>query len=267
MSIDLRPGRLVAMACLALVACGATLHAQGTITGVVREDSTKRPLMGAEITVDSLPRMTLSDDAGRFTLRDLPTGAHNVHVRLLGYRASAIPVQLSAGVTTTIDAHLVHATVNLDTMAVIASERRAISKGFQGFEERRKQSLGRFVGTDKLRESDDRRVEDVLSEVGGLRIVSPPPCPSRGNRLLCEPNPAKRVATVAGCPVQIAIDGALIYRGRSGTIDWSSTFNLGDISVRSLAGIEVYRGESEVPSSLAAPGTTCGMIAFWSRRD
>jgi hypothetical protein len=245
----------------------ATVGAQTNIAGVVREDSTGRAVVGAEITVDSLPRMTLSDAAGRFTMRDFPAGAHRIHVRMAGYRPFDVDEQFVAGSTVSVAVSLAKLPHQLDAVAVIEPERASVSRGFAGFEARRKQGLGKFIGTDQLRENDQRRLEDVLNEVRGLKIVSPPACPSNSNRMTCEPNGAKRIATVGGCPVQIAIDGALVYRGRSGAIDWPATFDLTDLAVASLAGIEVYRSETEVPASLAAPGTTCGMIAFWLRRD
>ena len=64
-----------------------------------------------------------------------------------------------------------------------------------------------------------------------------------------------------------SIDGSLIYRGRGGNIDWASTFDINEMAVKNLSGIEYYRNESEVPASLAPPVATCGMIAFWTRRD
>lgn len=242
-----------------------SLQAQSTITGTVREDSTGRPLPGAEVTFDSLPRMTLSDVEGRYTLRDVPAGNHRVHVRLLGYRAVDVDALLTVGSATVVNIRLTRATPQLDTVAVIAAEKRKVSKGFLGFEERQKRGLGKFIGPAQLRENDERRLEDVLRELRGLSIISPPPCGR--NRLTCDANGSKRIAAVAGCPVQISIDGALIYRGKTGAIDWPATFDVGELSVISLAGVEFYRNESDVPAALASPGTTCGMLAFWTRRD
>ena len=99
----------------------------------------------------------------------------------------------------------------------------------------------------------------------GLSVVSPPACGR--NRMTCETNPSKRIAVNSGCPVQVSIDGALLYRGRGGDIDWASTFDINEMAVKNLSGIEYYRNESEVPASLAPPGAACGMIAFWTRRN
>jgi hypothetical protein len=246
-----------------LVLHASVLAAQASITGVVREDSTGRPLAGAEVSVDALVRLTLTDENGRFVLRNLPPGPLLVRVRLLGYRAAERTERLVAGDALTLDVRLVRTPVQLDTLAVIEPENHKPSMGLAGFEERKRRGFGKFIDSTQLRESDTRRVEDVLREVRGVQILTPPNCAPRQSRT-CEPNQQKRVAAVGTCPMQITIDGSVIYHAHPGTPDWPQTFDLNEIQVSTLVAIEVYRNSSEVPIAYGAPGSACGLILFWT---
>lgn len=64
----------------------------GTITGRITDDSTKRPIGGAAVTVASLPRdrgtwAATSGDDGAFRIARVPAGEYRIGIRRVGYEA------------------------------------------------------------------------------------------------------------------------------------------------------------------------------------
>src|SRR5262245_55170466 len=57
----------------------------GTIVGRVWDSETAQPVAGAVVALRELGRNAASDDSGRYVLQGLPTGAHEITVRFLGY--------------------------------------------------------------------------------------------------------------------------------------------------------------------------------------
>ena len=45
----------------------------------------------------------------------------------------------------------------------------------------------------------------------------------------------------------------------------SMTDALGSLALENVAGVEVFRGVSEIPSEFADPDIRCGAIAVWTR--
>jgi iron complex outermembrane receptor protein len=77
-------GRRILLAILTLVATAAA-HAQngGRIVGRVSADA-GRSLAGIQVTVTGTTLGAISDSGGRYTIRDVPVGSHNVLARGIG---------------------------------------------------------------------------------------------------------------------------------------------------------------------------------------
>jgi TonB-dependent starch-binding outer membrane protein SusC len=69
----------------------------GTLTGQVTEDGTNRPLGGVEVTVGGTRLSTVTNDAGRYVLTNVPAGARDVRVQLIGYGSATRNVNVVAG--------------------------------------------------------------------------------------------------------------------------------------------------------------------------
>ena len=59
--------------------------AQFTVTGTVRDAQSNEILPGATVQIDSINKNTVTDEQGRFTFTDVPTGNFDVKIRFLGY--------------------------------------------------------------------------------------------------------------------------------------------------------------------------------------
>src|SRR5471032_3366261 len=93
-----RATRNIAFVLLAFAGRASSAHAQhSTLAGIVSEDSTKRPIAGAEVSIESLRRRVTTDDNGRFTFGELTAGTYIVSARHVGYRQGGIAAQVVAG--------------------------------------------------------------------------------------------------------------------------------------------------------------------------
>jgi hypothetical protein len=66
------------------------------VTGVVLDEVTRSPIRGALVTFTALDRKTFTDERGRFALKDVPAGAHEITVEQLGYTTATFTQSVSA---------------------------------------------------------------------------------------------------------------------------------------------------------------------------
>ena len=87
-----------ALALTALTAVPAVAQ-NGTITGTVTEASTMRPMGSAQVYLANTSLGTLTNQAGRFLILNVPPGTYNVTVQRIGYAKATQQVVLSGGGT------------------------------------------------------------------------------------------------------------------------------------------------------------------------
>lgn len=266
------PRALFLYASLAL-ASPWSAHAQATLTGTARHDSSRAGLAGVDVLLDGGTQRTLTSSSGQYALTGLPPGTHTILFRSVGYRPLRIELQFRSGDTTRFDALLVRTNVQvLDSVAVTGRVTRGVGVGREAFEERRTRGFGRFVDTEELRRSENRRVSDMLRGMQGVRVVRFEECLGP-NRTRCSP-PEERAASGRGatsmvgrseyCWMSIMLDGSWLYQsGSSGKVPDLSR----DVRVRDLDMIEVYRSSAEVPGEYSGASAACGVILMWSRRS
>ena len=223
------------------------LSAQAALTGVVREDSSKRAVQGVEIVIQAIDRRATTDTAGQFVLGGLTHGEHIVLVRAIGYRPVLLRAYLVTNDTLVVDLRIVKAVVQLAPLEVTAS---AVPPGLDDFEARRLAGFGKFVDWTTLRKSEHRRTSDLFREIQGVRINYD----RHGRPYLAGGR--------SHCPMQVYLNGIVIYKPSTGMTppiidEWNPS---------NLDGIEVYRGPSETPSQYGGTGSNCGTVLLWSRR-
>ena len=122
---------------LALLCLGGSARAQSpvTISGQIADSTSKRPLVGVEITVlrdadGTLAGSARAGESGRYTLVTNATGLVTVRVRLVGYTQQQRRLTLAAGQTYTANFNLVERLMQLDQVVVTGTagvtQRRAV---------------------------------------------------------------------------------------------------------------------------------------------
>jgi len=266
-----RIATLVAGLCLAL---GTRARAQSVITGIVREDSTGRPLSGVEVSVEGSKQSVRTDSAGRFAVT-VPSGMPLATFRLLGYESSRQRI-IAKRDTVHADVSLVrNAATELPAVQVRAAN-HASDFGREGITGRRALGFGKFIDSAALRTREGRQLSDVLRELTGVRMQE-----------VRDPNSwvvhVRAISPIAGptqtqqyqdvivrgappCWVSVFLDGVGLYRSDRTTANGEPPDLSRDILVSNLDAVEYYRGASEVPQEFGGSNANCGALVLWSRR-
>ncbi len=95
---------------LALALGGAALNGQtlrsGSVSGAVVSSETRNALQGATIAIPVLNRTELTDNAGRFLMRDLPVGTVEVTIGYAGFNDEKRTVTIREGEVTRLEAEM-----------------------------------------------------------------------------------------------------------------------------------------------------------------
>ena len=154
--------------------------AQGVITGVVRDDSTRRPLEGADVLVERTGWQGTTDMQGKYAI-NLSAGSYTLLVRRLGYRPVRLAVRITAGDTVWVNPLLVASAQRLEPVEVSGEPERG-EWHLRTFEEHRKLGFGKFMDSTYLRRWDPVSLSDLLTREQGVgttcerRGGSPEPC-------------------------------------------------------------------------------------------
>ena len=239
---------------------GAPRAVAAVLTGIVRQDSTGRPLPGVEVVIEGPPQHTETDDSGRYVLSPLPAGRHVALFRAVGFRPSRIWVGLVPTDTVWADAALVPAVLHLEPIEVKSPGR--VLTGLEAIEERKRLGFGRFIDSTELRHWEHLTLGELLIRKG-VNVWKGQFAASRG-----------RVGLdgTALCYMQIIVDGVLLFRSPTPNAaimpnDPPPPNLKTDFDVANLEAVEVYQGAAETPAEFNGSGAGCGTVVLWTRHQ
>jgi hypothetical protein len=270
--------RCAASFIVSLGLCASPAAAQtATLEGGVSGDSLgRRSLPGAEVSIPSLHLTTRANFAGEYRLTGIAPGRYLVIAAASGVRSAGDSVTVGAG-TTYHDFVLATKAIILDSVVSKApAERKYISPGLNGLDERSKQGFGYFVTEDQLRKMDSETLSDVIMQhipsvnfivgPGGAKYLVSGRKPSAGPGLLSS-------SRARPCLTEVWVDGIMLYNyGMEDTGPNSSDKNpeykridLSKMNVDQYAGVEFYAGASTYPAWIPRTNTDCGVLLLWTR--
>ena len=151
---------------IALSAAPAPANAQqtGSIQGTVVDATSQRPLASVQVFIPDTQVGTLTNQAGRFILLNVPIGTHTLRTSLIGYGQSDRTVSVAAGESLELSLRLESATVALEGIVVTALglERQARSLGV----------AAQQVDDDALSRVAPNIVSSLSGAVSGVNITS-----------------------------------------------------------------------------------------------
>ena len=103
---------------LALPAAHAQAESTGTIVGTVVDAEKAMTLELAQVYIAALNKSAVWGADGRFTMADVPAGAHLLAAELIGYKRATTTVVVVAGETATVELELTAKAVELEEMVV-----------------------------------------------------------------------------------------------------------------------------------------------------
>src|SRR6185295_9832675 len=99
----------------------AVLHAQGSgsLRGTVT--TSDHALAGARVSIEAPGRVAITDEKGKYHLRNIPAGHYDVQVAALGYTPQRKGVVVAAGQTAGLDVSLERGSLLLSSVIVSAT--------------------------------------------------------------------------------------------------------------------------------------------------
>jgi hypothetical protein len=263
-------GRLVAVVIVGLcLGSRASVAQSASLIGTVARDTLNNRLDGAEISIAEIRRTVLSSAQGEFRIDGVPAGRYAVTVRHVGFTPRVDTVEFSADGRVERTYVLAPSLAVLDSVRVTAKERKYLSPGLNGFEERRKLGFGHFITDSVLRRYDNDRLSDLLRRISGVSLI-----PYRSGlyagstrsvggttRVLVDPSDQR---SPKGCWSTIYLDGALIYSVVAGNRG-APVPDYNSFQVIDLGAVEFYSGGATIPVQYNATEYGCGTVLLWTR--
>ncbi len=230
-------------------------------------DTAGAGLAAVEVALAEAGRRTVTDEAGRYEVRDVPPGRYQVVFRRIGYQPLTVFRSFLRD-TVVVDAQLAADAFVLPELETKARGPEEVPVKLREWARRREFNAGgKFWDDSLLRTQEYRRLPEVLQSVSGVRIIR-----AQGGRFLATAGGRAGVSlgrnsgdprgdlskAPKACYATIFLDGVrLAFTG--------TPPNLDDIPIDQIAAMEFYRSASEMPVELNSPGSICGVLAIWTR--
>ncbi|MCY4352837.1 MAG: carboxypeptidase-like regulatory domain-containing protein, partial [Gemmatimonadetes bacterium] len=109
------------LACVALLSNVVQAQSVGTITGTVTDAASGEKLEAVQVHIPTLKLGVVSDEQGRFTIPNVPSGTHELRADLISYASATAVITVTAGETVTVALQMNHSALYLDEVVVTGS--------------------------------------------------------------------------------------------------------------------------------------------------
>lgn len=215
------------------------------ITGTVMDLSTGVIIPAASLQLVPIDQadpshQALSDEAGRFELRDVPAGMFRLDLQALGYHEMAEQIEVGERGPVDIRIEIVPQALELEPVVVTVTRRGYLER--TGFFTRRQRGVGTHFTRDQFVQRASFQVSDVFRTIPGARVIERPGMGRTAD-----------VSFRGGCRPDVFIDGIQTVPGTS--VDEI-------LAVQDVEAMEVYRGAT-VPVEFSRG--SCGAVVVWTR--
>lgn len=236
------PALALAAAGLLLLSAAPALQAQNaSITGRITSAQTGEPISGAEVRLKGTDHMAVTSKQGLFQMEHLPHGQHLLSIQYLGAKSKQFRVHLGVAESVDVAFELQMKVIPVPELEVTVNDEFPVSKLYS-FYRRAETGPGYFITRDQIENRNPVRTTDLLRQVPGLDIG-----PGRLD------DASVTMTRDPGCRPDYYVDGAR-----------APFFDIDNLRPIDIAGIEVYRGNSEVPVRFKHKDR-CGVIVIWTR--
>lgn len=231
----------------------------GSITGMVRDSETLRPIRAAQVALPALERGTVTGTNGRYLIVGVPVGTHDIEVQVVGHRTLRQQATVTADATTTLDFDLATRAISLDAVVVtgvgVVEQRRRLgtSVGVLGGEEISEAPI------QSLTEGLTGRVAGILPSPRG-ESGSMTPIRLRGQTSLTQRNDP--LVYIDGVRVDTK-QGVTGFTARP-RLPGVATSRMDDINPNDIERIEVIKGAAA--ATLFGTEASSGVIQIFTKR-
>ena len=243
-------------------------RAVGVFSGVVMVDSTKQPIVGAEVILPQIGRSVLTNERGAFRIPDVPAGEQQVAVRHLGY--GPLDAQLTFAAHRTLEKQ-----IYLSKVATIAEMNVTARAVLPSFEEHRRMALGHFLTREELAKQEGRKLSEILQQLPGVNVLAGTSSHAwitnnrgvrGGGQAVVDKADMNLGALPGKCYAQVYLDRSLVYRSSGNRNTPEPLFDINSLPAAQIEAIEYYAGPAEIPAMYSGQNVNCGVIVIWTRR-
>jgi hypothetical protein len=153
-----------------VVARPAQAQRGGTLVVNVADVTTGSAIADAEVSIPEIRRQARTGQTGDARLSDLPAGHYEIHVRRIGYAASAVLFAMGAD-SANVSMLLKPSVAALDTVHIVESA--IMTERHRQFEQRMRRGLGRFMGPEALASANQQEFPVVaIQHFPGLAMIT-----------------------------------------------------------------------------------------------
>ncbi len=239
--------------------------ASSSLIARILDRSTGRPVVNAQVVLDSSGPTALSDSTGSARIAGVLPGTHGLTVSSLGYATQRLQLVFTTGAALRTDVQVAPQPLPLQPLHVAGAPRERFLSGV-GFYERERVGDGTFISGDVLAKLAARtnQLVDAMRTTRGFRIV---PASGTGWAIL-----SSRVAD-RPCFPSVYVDGIYFAYGpnrdaqpNKGPVRLLSSdiINFNDVvPLASVDAIEAYPNAAWAP--LEYERNPCGVILIWTK--
>ncbi|HEV7589605.1 MAG TPA: carboxypeptidase regulatory-like domain-containing protein [Longimicrobium sp.] len=239
-------------AAFAALLLGSPLSAQ-ILGGRVMDKTSNDPIPEAVVEVlnpagRSIQR-TRSDRDGFFVFELREPGEYKLRTARIGYQTvTSEGVQVESRQTVQVEIHIATGEVALEPLRVTArtTPPRSVWLEREGFYDRERSGFGLFLTPYELSQRVAVQTSELFRGVPGVNLT-----PAGGSRYRIN-----MTRSGSNCPPKMLLDGSPVAD--------SDVDNF--VQPQDVAGIEIYRGPSEVPGRWMGYRSNCGLIVIWTKR-
>lgn len=202
-------------------------------------------LADVSISVLGRDRGTVTDVAGRFTLRRLEAGSVELRFERLGYGSHTVSVDVRTDGVTRVETTLAPSTIELDPIEVRVG---AAFLNANGFYQRVRRGFGLQISREELEAMHMLEVSDAMRDISGVILNHDP---YMATRVIATRPRGPRIGG-QDCALTVYVDGVR-------TLDP----NLNQVPPDWLLGMEVYLG-AQTPVKFRTAGD-CGVVLLWTK--
>lgn len=280
-TMTLHVARIVVPLVVGVLAAHSASAQSSVVTGVLVRDSGRVPLAGVNVAIPALDKQTSTNERGEYRLEGVRGGRYLITARRLGFKPAQDTVEVPIDAPVSWDVQMIAPPQMLDSVRIQSEQRKYVSPGLRGFEERRASGFGRFISEDQIRKQENEPLTDVLRSLPGAMLVRAPGGMYyfASTRKSCDgPVFLSRRACTLGTPdcyATIYLDGVLFYspppvdfdftKGRAAPADRPPPDIKTIVSVKELAGVEYYASDAILPRNFTSGSNGCGTLLLWTR--
>ena len=221
-----------------------TRTGNAVVSGVVQLEGNP-PNSVSRVELEGTDIAVVTNEKGEFTMRNLPSGTHNILARHLGFVVQAATVELNSREPQHVTLKLPRYVAMMDPVLVTARRNVALDK--VGFNMRKKSGAGYFLDADRISKMHPFYVADILRMVPGLRVVSG----SRGEPIVTSSRDLR------SC-VEYWVDDVPFHEMEPGDVN-------NFISGGEIVAAEIYQSGMAPAQYIRPGGTDCTTIVLWTR--